>query len=108
MKSPPVRLALAICAIAVITFPAQRFWTGPGNQALFPGVAGPDTATPIPAAQPADWKQYGEGGTSTLAILLTDTNSAWLGLAHGLKSIGVPFRITRDATEALRHRVVLV
>jgi peptidoglycan/xylan/chitin deacetylase (PgdA/CDA1 family) len=40
--------------------------------------------------------------------LLTDPNSGWLGLAHGLKTIGVPFRITTDWQQALRHRVVMV
>ncbi len=29
-------------------------------------------------------------------------------MAHGLKSIGIPFRITRDVREALTHQVVLV
>ncbi len=43
-----------------------------------------------------------------MAIILTDPNSSWLGLAHGLKSIGIPFRITRDVQEALAHKVVLV
>jgi hypothetical protein len=43
-----------------------------------------------------------------LAILLTDPDSSWLGLVHGLKSIGIPFRITRDVHEALAHQVVLV
>lgn len=31
-----------------------------------------------------------------------------MGLAHGLKSIGVPFVVTRDYQEALKHRVILV
>jgi len=51
---------------------------------------------------------YGHGTTSRLAILLTDPDSSWLGLTHGLKSIGIPFKITRDVQEALRHNVVLV
>ena len=63
-----------------------------------PSQVAPDTRT--------DWRRYAGGETSRLAILLTDENSAWLGLAHGLKSIGVPFTITRDAAEATRHTVV--
>jgi hypothetical protein len=43
-----------------------------------------------------------------MAILLTDRRSSWLGLAHGLKSIGVPFLITEDYREAVHHRVVMV
>jgi hypothetical protein len=57
---------------------------------------------------PASWHTYATGSTSRLAVLLTDTTALWLPLAHGLRSIGVPFVITRDYHEALRHRVVLV
>ena len=74
----------------------------------FPGVAGPDHATVVPPRVPTAWTTYGEGSKSRLVILLTDPDSSWLGLAHGLKSIGVPFRITRDVREALTHQVVLV
>src|SRR3990167_9349358 len=74
----------------------------------FPGVSGPDHATVVPPRVPTAWTTYGEGSKSRLAILLTDPDSSWLGLAHGLKSIGVPFRITRDVREALTHQVVLV
>ena len=62
----------------------------------------------VAAAQPARWQDFERGGTGRLAVFLTDPESAWLGLAHGLQSIGVPFLITRDFHEALRHRVVLV
>ena len=74
----------------------------------FPGVSGPDSPTVMPDHVPTAWRTYEQGSTSRLAILLTDPDSSWLGLAHGLKSIGVPFRITRDVHEALAHKVVLV
>ena len=74
----------------------------------FPGITGPATATVVPAEAPTQWTSYAAGGRSRLAVLLTDTASAWLGLAHGLKSIGIPFLITRDFRAALEHRVVLV
>lgn len=74
----------------------------------FPGVSGPDHVTIVPPGTPTAWSTYGQGSTSRLAILLTDPDSSWLGLAHGLKSIGIPFRITRDVNEALAHKVVLV
>ncbi|MEK6801780.1 MAG: hypothetical protein AABZ34_03825 [Nitrospirota bacterium] len=74
----------------------------------FPGVAGPSHVTVVPPPVPASWTSYGQGSKSRMAILLTDSNSSWLGLAHGLKSIGIPFRITRDVREALTHQVVLV
>ncbi|MBS0169636.1 MAG: hypothetical protein JSR62_04725 [Nitrospira sp.] len=74
----------------------------------FQGVAGPDEATVVPDRVPAAWTNYEQGSASRLAILLTDPDSSWLGLAHGLKSIGIPFRITRNVHEALAHKVVLV
>lgn len=52
--------------------------------------------------------EYGDGGSNSLAILLKETDTSWLGLAHGLKSIGVPFRIVTNAEEALQHDVVMV
>jgi hypothetical protein len=64
--------------------------------------------THVPPVVPASWHSFATGGTSRLAVLLTDTTALWLPLAHGLRSIGVPFVITRDYHEALRHRVVLV
>ncbi|MFM8468461.1 MAG: hypothetical protein ACKODH_00580 [Limisphaerales bacterium] len=74
----------------------------------FPGVAGPTNATVLAAPAPTDWRRYGSGGTNRLAILLTQTDSAWLGLAHGLRSIGVPFLFTTNTAQALAHRVVFV
>ncbi|HNV26575.1 MAG TPA: hypothetical protein PKI21_09895, partial [Nitrospira sp.] len=74
----------------------------------FAGVSGPRHVTVVPPKVPTSWSTYGKGSGSRLAILLTDPDSAWLGLAHGLKSIGVPFRITRNVREALSHQMVLV
>ena len=74
----------------------------------FAGVSGPDDTTVVPDRVPAAWTTYEQGSTSRLAILLTDPDSSWLGLAHGLKSMGIPFRITRHVNEALAHKVVLV
>jgi hypothetical protein len=74
---------------------------------FFSGVSGPETDAAV--AAPGDaLARYSTGSSSRLAVLLTDADSAWLGLAHGLKSIGVPFVITRDYRVALRHKVVFV
>jgi len=97
---------LVICALVFATY--FFLIADAPDDILFPGLSGPMVTSTVPAAVPARWEQYGEGGATTLAILLTDPDSAWLGLAHGLKTIGVPFRITRDVSKALRHRVVLV
>lgn len=72
-----------------------------------PGLAGP-AASLLPAAPaPASPADFAAGGPTRLAIYLTDPQSPWLGLAFGLRTIGVPFVVTTDAREAVRHRVVL-
>lgn len=78
------------------------------DEHIFPGVVGPEEVTvvsPLAATSPDLFK---EGGKSRLAIYLTDPSSSWLGLVRGFKSIGIPFIITQDYEEALRHQVVLV
>ena len=75
---------------------------------VFEGVEGPSAPTIVPPPSDASWRKYSGGGKSRLAILLTDEHAPWLGLAHGLKSIGVPFTMTTDYADAVTHRVVLV
>ncbi len=79
-----------------------------GEFLTLPGAQGPVGDSPRPQETPADWHEYGSGEPSRLAILLTDPDSAWLGLAHGMKSFGIPFLITDSLDKALEHRVVLV
>ena len=64
---------------------------------------GPTEVSHISDQGRSDWNRFASGEPSRLAILLTDKDSAWLGLSHGLKSIGVPFTITDDVAEATRH-----
>ena len=73
-----------------------------------PDARGPAGESPRPQEIKADWREYGSGEPSRLAILLTKSDSAWLGLAHGMKSFGIPFMITDALEKALEHRVVLV
>ena len=75
---------------------------------IFKGVVGPREVTRIPKLDPTPWSRYANGSESRLAVLLTDTSGAWLALSHGLKSIGVPFLITTDYRQAVKHSVVLV
>lgn len=89
-----------IAGIAIIT--AER------GIILFEGVEGPRDRSEVQVRQPTPWTKYGGGGPSRLSILLTDTNSSWLGLAHGLKSAGIPFSITTDYKESLQHKVIMV
>jgi hypothetical protein len=71
------------------------------------GLKGPDYLADFTSRIPTPWQRYTTGSTSRIAILLTDTNSAWLGLVHGLKTIGVPFLITNDYQRAIQHKVVI-
>ena len=93
-------VASLVVGIAIITAERDIF--------LFEGVKGPQNRDIVQARQPTSWTKYGGGGGSRLSILLTDTNSSWLGLAHGLKSAGIPFSVTTDYKEALHHKVILV
>jgi len=74
----------------------------------FEGWNGPQEESRMEAAVDADMSRYSKGGKHALAVLVTDTASDWLGLAHGLKTIGVPFVLTREVEQALTHRMVLV
>lgn len=73
-----------------------------------PGVSGPEDISELSSHIPTSWQKYSQGGTNRLAILLSDSNASWLGVAHGLKTIGVPFIITTDYRRAIQHKVVMV
>lgn len=75
---------------------------------IFEGVEGPTTQTPVITAVEAEPSHFGQGDTSRLAVFLTETDSNWLSLARGLKTIGVPFRITEDLGSAINHDTVMV
>jgi hypothetical protein len=71
-------------------------------------INGPEDKSTLAEKIPTPSSRYSAGSISRLAILLTDTNASWLGIAHGLKSIGVPFVITTDYRKAIQHSVVIV
>lgn len=71
-------------------------------------VTGPDSKSVFPEHVATTFEKYSGGNASRLAVYVTDSASSWLGIAHGLKAIGIPFMVTGDINEALRHRVVLV
>ena len=102
-----IRWILAILLCAAVPILWLSFF-GKEDLSLFPDVRGPAHVSHVSSFHPTLWSRYGLGSDTRLAVLLTDPNSSWLGIAHGLKSIGVPFIITQDYTRALHHRVVLV
>lgn len=75
---------------------------------IFKGVTGPSGNSVVPNAIPASWREYHYANTSAMAVLLTDTQCRWLGLAQCLTGIGVPFTFTTSVAEALQHKVVMV
>ena len=99
----PLFLTLFLGSIIFVLSACQ-----PAKVHVFSNLEGPDTLTPVPVIGPTSYKNYEQGSQSRLAIYLTDESSNWLGLAHGLKTIGVPFLITTDYETALQHDVVLV
>jgi len=92
--------ALAIVLLAVFIVLRKPIYR-------FAGWAGPQEASTVLSPVATAPSLYGQGGANALAIYLTDAHSDWLGLAHGLKTIGVPFIVTDRYEEALKHRVVL-
>jgi peptidoglycan/xylan/chitin deacetylase (PgdA/CDA1 family) len=102
------RVAVALGSVVAIAALGNVLLAPRAEVYIFKGIEGPTEKTVVPPPVDASWQEYGGGGTSRLAILLTDETSPWLGLAHGLKSIGIPFAITKDYAEAVRHRVVMV
>ncbi len=78
------------------------------EQFILAGVQGPEDKSGFPARISTTWQKYSQGSTSRLAILLSDSTASWLGVAHGLKTIGVPFIITTDYRRAIQHKVVMV
>ena len=70
-------------------------------------AGGPPGASVVPGAIPARPEDFGAGGKSRLAIYLTDPAAPWLGLAFGLRTIGVPFIVTTDVRLAVQHQLVL-
>jgi hypothetical protein len=75
---------------------------------IFEGVEGPLTSTPVMAAIEAAPSQFDQGDSSRLAVFLTEDESNWLSLVRGLKTIGIPFRVTTDLEAALDHDTVMV
>ncbi len=75
---------------------------------LAPGVTGPEDKSALAGKISTSWTRYYSSSSNRLAILLTDTTASWLGIAHGLKTMGIPFMITTDYRKAIEHKVVIV
>lgn len=109
-KETVKRLKIPLLVVSAAVLAAAVYFFGLRNRGVFlyAGVEGPKTVTVVTPAAPTPWRRYHGGTGSRLAVLLTDEHSPWLGLAHGLKSAGIPFTVTTDYREAVTHKVVLV
>ncbi|MEY2942202.1 MAG: hypothetical protein RLY97_216 [Pseudomonadota bacterium] len=73
---------------------------------IFDGVSGPSGRDVVVTRKPAQIADFGRGSAGRMAVLVTDADSNWLGLARGLRAHGIPFVMTRDVAEAVKHRVI--
>lgn len=80
----------------------------PNNVHVFSGLIGPMDETIVPPRHRTSWKEYAKGATSRLSVLLLDTTSTWLGLVNGLNAHSIPFKITTDVNEAIKHSVIIL
>jgi peptidoglycan/xylan/chitin deacetylase (PgdA/CDA1 family) len=79
------------------------------SSSAFPGLQGPQSVSVIPGPLPRSSIQtYTNGSADSIGLYLTDESASWLGLVHGFKSIGLPFRVVTDLSRALEHDVLIV
>ncbi len=69
---------------------------------------GPLSPTVIRQPQPTSIEVFKQDSPNNLAVLVTDRGSEWLYLANALKTFGIPFTMTTDYKEAIKHKVLLV
>ncbi len=74
----------------------------------FEGVEGPLEPTQLVAQIPTIPSDFNNGSPSRMAVLLTNQDSNWIALVSGLKTIGIPFRVTENYQEAIQHDVLMI
>ena len=52
--------------------------------------------------------EFSESFALQVAVLQTSEEGGMLGLVHALREMGIPFFVTRDLDQALRHSLVIV
>ncbi len=100
-------LIIAGLIAAALVIGGFQYWRSLQSH-VFPDLKGPIEPSVLPARVATDWHLYSDCKRGRLAILLTDEKGPWLGMVHGLKSIGVPVCVTRDPAVALAQKVVAV
>ncbi|MDX2470802.1 MAG: polysaccharide deacetylase family protein [SAR324 cluster bacterium] len=100
-----VKKLISLTAILIVV---GLIWISNKETVIFPELTGPKAASVIKKPKDTSISEFSQGPTSALAVLLTDKDSNWLSLVHGLESIGIPFILTEDPQEAIKHNVTLV
>lgn len=90
------------------TGPIDHYDVPEENVFTFPNLKGPTKKSIVSPREYTSWRKYHTDNVSAMAVLLTDTGARWIGLAHGLTGMGIPFTITTDVKEAIKHKVVMV
>lgn len=106
MKKQIVAMAVAVALLAGVVWLWHHTY---GSSAyFFAGLTGPASRSVVEPMVLATVQSSARCAPANLAVLLTDVQPSWLGLAQGLKAVGVPYCVTTDWREALRQRVVIV
>ena len=100
------KLAISVFILAAL-LTAWHFWNERRGMALIPGLEGPLADTPVAEPKAPRIEDYGSGGPTRLAVLVTDIDSDWIGMVRALKARGIPTTFTRDVTEATKHHAVI-
>lgn len=112
-----IRKRLVILFLLIAGFIAYKYYKRHGPEGtevsedmmyLFKDKQGPVAKSILPLKQKTSWKTYARGSNYGIAVLLSDTNSAWLGLVHAFKSFGIPFKLHTNTDSALKHDMVIV
>lgn len=104
LRSRRILALLLMFAIAVVIYVA--FFSAPSIY-RFTDLNGPSPESVVEQEIATPVTTYGKGSASRIALLVTNPDSDWLGMVHGLKTIGVPLVATQDYQEAIKHKVVM-
>ncbi|SEO65495.1 polysaccharide deacetylase family protein [Aquisalimonas asiatica] len=101
------RIGIGIAFLLVITFAA--WWLFSDSGPAFPDLQGPEQPTVLPGEPPRTGVEaYASDHPFGVGLYVRDEESSWLGLAHGFRSLGIPFRVVTDLDDALEHAVIMV
>jgi len=95
--------------LGLTAFGIWHFWWNvwPPEIYRFENVSGPNEDNKLAEPAALGVRDFDRGGPNRLAVLVTDSDSDWMGLVRGFKSQGIPATFTADPETALRHKVII-